>query len=168
MPLRPFEVWVDYADATHLGRVSSKPSVLVTTCDTFEDAEQAVTDLAAVEGESRRLAADLGQPHYDASFSVWKVETVRAQVLPPPASVSVPDAEVPVVPSKAWLVTYDDQDGPNVRGIFSSADAGKEALADVFDDYVISSQGVVVPTYGAGDDVFYKRVIPYVIDQEQA
>jgi hypothetical protein len=174
------EVWAEYADAPHRGKVASKPRQLMATCESAEQARQVITVLTDAEVASRAMAHDFGQPHFDATFTAWTTETAHVQV--PLSGPAEPGSQPPVSQAKVWLATYTDDEGLQVRGIFATLDAGMRSLEDVYEDYAVSnepawepdrwvpggfSQRVIAPTYGAGDNSYYKRVIPYDV-QEQA
>jgi hypothetical protein len=71
-----FEVWVDYADAEHDGKVASKPRVMLFSTHDRQRAIETVEQAQVSEAMSRKMAEDFGQPHFDATYSVWRVQTV--------------------------------------------------------------------------------------------
>jgi hypothetical protein len=74
------EVWVSYADVTDGGTTASKPRELLASLDDNDEAARFVVSLELAEEQRRQTDADLGQPHHDAKFEVWAVETLRTRV----------------------------------------------------------------------------------------
>lgn len=77
-----YEVWADYADATHNGRTASKPSRRIVAVDNRAEADHCIEGARFAETGSRAQAKALGQAHYDASFRLVAMREVRTVIDP--------------------------------------------------------------------------------------
>lgn len=75
-----YEVWVDYADAAYRGVLAGKPRKMVAETYSLDDARSMAFGGNQAEVFSREMAESMGQPHFDATYTVWEVTTVRTKV----------------------------------------------------------------------------------------